>query len=61
MLHLLAAVVAVLTALFIGLFGLIAQSSVLALLGIGAAIWVVTLGVLALDARCSSSVGPVTG
>ncbi len=61
MLHLLIAVVAVLTALFISSFGLIAQSSVLAPLGIGAALWAVTLGVLALDARCSSGVGPVTG
>ena len=52
-------VVAVLTALLIGLLGVLAQPSLLALLGIGAAVWAVTLGAVVLDARCSSEVSAV--
>ncbi len=60
MLRILTVVVALLTALLIGLLGLSTQSSVLALLGVGAAVWAMTLAVLGLDAASSFGVAPGT-
>ena len=60
MLRILTVVVALLTALLIGLLGLSTQSSVLTLLGVGAGVWAVTVAVLYLDAASSFGVAPGT-